>query len=142
MRFAQLLLSLALVALFLPQTLLSQAQQKPEELAQKAAEPWLVLTDSGRYAESWDQASAAFKVAITREKWVDALNSVRTPLGKVVSRKLAAADYKNSPPNAPAGEYVVLRYDTSFENRKESTEIVSFTLDKDGKWRAAGYFIK
>lgn len=37
------------------------AQQKPEDLAQKSAESWRALTDSGKHAESWDEASQFFK---------------------------------------------------------------------------------
>jgi len=38
-----------------------QAQQKPEQLAQQSAEPWLALVDSGKYGESWEQAAQFFK---------------------------------------------------------------------------------
>jgi len=142
MKSAASLLSVFFLLTLWPQTAVTQSQQKAEELAQKSAESWLALTDSGKYAESWDQASAAFKAAVSRAKWIDQLTSVRSPLGKVVSRKLTAAEYKNSPPNAPAGEYVIIQYATSFENRNDSVETVSLMLDKDDQWRAAGYFIK
>jgi ribosomal protein S17E len=42
----------------------------------------------------------------------------------------------------PDGKYVVIKYDTSFENKKSAVETVTPMLDKDGKWRVAGYFIK
>lgn len=141
MKLAALFVSLSLVLLIFPQAIFTQ-QQKPEDLAQKSAEAWLALIDSGKYADSWTEASSAFKGAVSRDQWVGQLTSVRTPLGKLVSRKFLAAKFMNNPPSAPAGEYVVLQYNTDFENRKASVETVSFTLDKDSKWRAAGYFIK
>lgn len=32
--------------------------------------------------------------------------------------------------------------DTSFENKKSAVELVTFVREKDGYWRAAGYYIK
>jgi hypothetical protein len=121
---------------------LASAQAKPEQLAQTSAESWLALTDSGKYAQSWDEAAQFFKAAVTKDKWQDALHQVRDPLGKLVSRKLASASYTKSLPGAPDGEYVVIKYDTSFENKQTATETIVPMLDKDGKWRVSGYFIK
>jgi hypothetical protein len=50
------------------------------------------------------------------------LKSVRTPLGKVLARTLKSATYMKDPPNAPAGDYVIIQYDTSFENKKDAVE--------------------
>lgn len=116
--------------------------QKPEELAQKSAESWLALVDSGKYAESWDDAAQLFKGAITKEKWQQALHGVRDPLGKIVSRKLQSATYAKSLPGVPDGEYVVIRYETSFEHKQSAVETITLMLDKDGSWRVSGYFIK
>jgi ribosomal protein S17E len=46
------------------------------------------------------------------------------------------------PPHTPAGEYVRMQYDTTFEKKKDAVETVVPMLDKDGKWRVSGYFIK
>jgi len=116
--------------------------QKPEELAQKSAEAWLALTDSGKYAESWDEAAAVFKSTVTKEQWIEMLKKARTPLGALQSRKLKSDTYTKNLPGAPAGEYVVIQFDTSFENKNSSVETITPTLDKDGKWRVSGYYIK
>lgn len=142
MKVAALVLSAVLLLVFLPRASVVHARQKPEDLAQKSAEAWLALTDSGKYAESWEQASAGFKAAVSKDKWVSMVSSVRDPLGALQSRKLATAKYVKNPPNAPEGEYVLLRYDTNFEKLPSAVETVSMTLDKDGQWRAAGYLIK
>jgi hypothetical protein len=36
----------------------------------------------------------------------------------------------------------VIQFDTSFKNKKSAIETVTAMLDKDGKWRVSGYFIK
>ena len=118
------------------------AQDKPVDLAQRSDETWLALVDEGKYSESWKAASAAFQKAVSEEKWVSALQTVRAPLGKLHTRKLQSADYSKSLPGAPDGEYVVIVYYTSFEHKDTAAETVISTLEKDGVWRVAGYYIK
>lgn len=119
-----------------------QAQQKPEQLAQQSAESWLALVDSGKYSESWEQASQYFKAAVTKGQWQSALRASREPLGKVLSRDLKSATFRKTLPGAPDGEYVVLQYDSSFEHKQSAVETVTAMLDKDGKWKVSGYYIK
>lgn len=113
-----------------------------EEQAQRAAESWLALVDSGSYAQSWEAAASAFKTAISGDQWKQALDSARTPLGKVGARKLISAQYKRELPGAPDGDYVVIQFDTSYENKKAAVETVTLMLEKDGGWKVAGYFIR
>jgi hypothetical protein len=44
----------------------ARAADKPEDLAQSAAESWLQLTDAGNAGASWDQAAKLFKSAVTK----------------------------------------------------------------------------
>jgi len=142
MKLMSAILVVLLTCISWTQTVTSQSATKPEDLAQTSAQSWLVLTDAGKYAESWQEGFALFKAAITQSRWADALTGVRTPLGKVLSRKLKSATYTRTLPGAPDGEYVVIQYDTSFENKKEAVETITPMLDKDGKWRVSGYFIR
>ena len=119
-----------------------RAQDKPIALAQAAAEQWLALVDAGKYGESWDEAAQAFRDAVTRKDWERNVKNARDPLGKVLSRKLEKSDYMKNPPDAPPGEYVGMLYDTSFTNRKSTTETIVPMLDKDGKWRVSGYYVQ
>lgn len=141
-KFAGLLALVFLTFTIWAHTTAPQATQKPEALAQKSAEAWLALADAGKYAETWDGAAAFFKSAITKERWVSALKSTRGPLGAMRFRKLKSATYTKTLPGAPDGEYVVIQYDTSFENKESAVETITPMLDKDGKWRVSGYFIK
>ena len=118
------------------------AADKPEEIAQKSAEQWLALVDAGKYAESWKTAAGYFQTAVSQDQWEHSIVAVRKPLGDLVSRKLKSAKYTKSLPGAPDGEYVVLQFDTSFTNKKEAVETVTPMLDKDGKWKVSGYYIK
>jgi len=120
----------------------AQSPQKPEQLAQASSDAWLTIVDSGKYANSWDETAQSFKAAVTKEQWQTALDTNRAPQGKVLSRKLKSAIYTKNPPSAPEGEYVVIQYDTDFEHKPGAVETVVPNLEKDGKWRVSGYFIK
>jgi hypothetical protein len=110
--------------------------------AQKAAEAWLSLVDSGKYGESWSAAASVFKSALSREKWEATVRGVREPLGKVTSRALSSATYSTSLPGAPDGEFVVIQYQTSFEHKRSAVETITPMKDPDGAWKVSGYYIK
>jgi hypothetical protein len=132
---------LSLILLLLLCTI-AQAQPKPEQLAQESSDAWLALVDSGKYAESWKESSSIFKAHVSREQWQSMLHATRDPLGKMMTRKLKTATYTKTLPGAPDGEYVVIQYESSFEHKQSAVETVTPMLDKDGKWRVSGYFIR
>jgi hypothetical protein len=117
-------------------------QEAAEAAAIASAEAWLAKVDAGKYAESWQEAAEIFRSAVAKEKWLSMVAAVRQPLGKVGSRKLISKKYTESLPNAPAGKYVVLQFETSFENKKGAVETITPMLDKDGTWRVSGYFVR
>lgn len=119
-----------------------QASEEKEALAVKAADAWLALVDAEKYGESWQDAAGYFQEAVSRDQWQEALNGVRRPLGKVLSRQLKAKFFATELPGAPDGQYVVIQFDTSFENKRSSVETVTPMLDEDGHWRVSGYYIK
>jgi hypothetical protein len=117
-------------------------QADAEKAALAAAQAWLQLVDEGKYTESWNEASEYFKNAVTKEQWEQAVQAVREPLGKTISRKLKSKQYATSLPGAPDGEYVVIQFDSSFTNKKIAVETITPMLDTDGMWRVSGYYIK
>jgi hypothetical protein len=113
-----------------------------ETAAISAAEKWLATVDAGKYAASWNEAAEFFRNAVKPEQWEQSMQSARKPLGKPISRKVQTKIYKTSLAGAPDGEYVVIQFETSFENKKTAIETVTPMMDKDGKWRVSGYYIK
>lgn len=113
-----------------------------ETAAIAAAKDWLVLVDAEKYGESWDEAAKNFRNAVPKEKWTQAMEAMRKPFGKNISRELESKSYRTSLPGAPDGKYVVIRFKSSFENKKNAIETITPTIDKDGKWRVSGYFMK
>lgn len=117
-------------------------RMEKETAAVQAAEAWLKLVDTEKYAESWKTAALYFKNAVTAEQWEQVIPAVRQPLGRVQSRQLASKHFMTELPGAPDGEYVVIQYQTSFENKKSAIETITPIRDKDKKWKVSGYFIK
>ncbi len=118
------LVSLALFAVP-PAAQSPMAPVAPEDLAEKSALAWLALVDAGRYEESWKEAASLFRGAVSQEDWKKMMAGTRQPLGKTLSRKVKSRTYKENLPGAPDGKYVVLEFDTSFENKKTSVETVT-----------------
>lgn len=121
---------------------LARAGDKPEDAAQVAAESWLKLVDGGSYEASWDTAAKLFKGAVTKDQWKQAAAGVRGPLGRTITRKVKSREYMEKVPGAPDGKYVVIQFDTVFENKSSAVETITPMLDPDGAWRVSGYFIR
>jgi hypothetical protein len=116
--------------------------EDPEKATQPGAEKWLALVDADNYAESWKQAATIFKQQLTAEQWESAVKELHSHTGNFVSRKFRTSELTTSLPGAPAGEYVILKYDAVFENNKTATETVVPFKEKDGSWKVSGYFVR
>lgn len=120
----------------------AEAPAAKKEAAVAAANAWLSLVDEGKYTDSWAAAAELFQNAIPKGRWGQQVEGARGPLGRVVKRKVLSKAYRTSLPGAPDGEYVVVRYATSFANKASAVETVTPMLERDGKWRVSGYYIK
>jgi len=119
-----------------------QSNPEAEKAAIQAANAWLQLVDNGDYAESWQESAKFFRNALAKDRWEQSCQAFREPLGKLVSRQVSSTHYTTTAPGAPDGQYVIIRYETSFENKKSAVETVTPMLDSDGQWRVSGYYIK
>lgn len=119
-----------------------EAEDSRVELALEVAESWLELVDQGDYARSWEEAADYFRQAVEPEQWRKVMSSGRAPLGEVVSRQLLEAKFQSVLAGAPDGDYVVIRYKTTFSNKADALETVTPMLDPDGGWRVSGYYFK
>jgi hypothetical protein len=90
--------------------------------AASAANAWLKFVDDGDYASSWKQASTLFQHRVSAESWARQVAAAREPLGALVARNLVAARCATSLPGAPDGQYVVIRYKSSFKNKTRGSK--------------------
>ncbi len=118
----------------------AKADPAPDE-AKAAALAWLKLVDDEKYEDSWKESASIFQSRITAQVWSEKLSQVRKPLGHADTREFKGATFTHELPRAPKGDYFVIQFATSFEGTA-TVETVTPMLDKDGKWRVSGYFIK
>jgi len=133
---------LVVIGIFLCAVPVLAANTEKEKAAIAVAEKWLKLVDQGKYTKSWQESSRYFKMLVKEDQWIEAAKITRGPLGKMVSRKVMSATYTTKLPTAPDGEYVVIEFETAFKNKKSAIETVTPMVDKDGKWRVSGYYIR
>lgn len=137
-----LLLSILVILLLDCVGIVFLAADPPEKAAQQAAELWMPLMDSGKYAESWDKLAEKTKAQLDRKTWENYLTAVRKPLGEVKSRDLKEAKFIKSLTGIPDQSGALLQYESSYNNRESVIETFGMILEKDGTWRVANYIPK
>jgi len=121
---------------------LALAQDARTSEAQAAARDWIALVDKKAYQDSWRTAGTKFQANITAERWAQAVQRVREPLGPVVQRSGARTKFTHQFRGAPNGDYALVLFHTSFERKPEGQETVTLEHERDGKWRVIGYSIQ
>jgi uncharacterized protein DUF4019 len=135
-RQAALALSLAWLAAA------AAAQSTAATGVQQTAREWLALTDRGAGAASFAAAGQQFKRAMTAEKWTQALEGARGPLGVLERRTVLATTFQKSIPGVPDGTYAIVLFRTAFAHNADARESVTLERESDGVWRVVGYFIR
>jgi len=125
-----------------PQTTFEDENKAKIEAAVKSASDWLDMIDNASYDQSWKAAASFFKSAVTQSQWEFVAKAAREPVGKLISREVLTKTYTKQVPGGPDGQYVVITFKASFENKKDAIETVTPMLDNDGKWKVSGYYIK
>jgi len=133
--------SYGLVSLLVLAPIVGLIAEEKIKAAERAAVDWLALVDARQYDESWNEASTLFRSQVSTSDWLKAVAAARSPLGNVLTRSLLSATYATTLPGAPDGEYVVLQFQTAFENKAQAVETVTPMLD-GGQWRVSGYYVR
>ena len=94
-----------------------------EDAAVEAATQWLTLLDAGEVRRSWAQSAKIFRNNVSIEDYEKMIEDSRAGLGKLTSRSLRSAHARRSLPNAPRGRYVVVEFDSAFENNKAGIDV-------------------
>ncbi|MGH7021912.1 MAG: DUF4019 domain-containing protein [Brevundimonas sp.] len=106
-----------------------------------AAQAWVALLDKQQWNESWRTAGTAFKTQVTPDAWAANIRSVRETVGPVASRVEQSATRTTTLPGAPAGDYVVIQYQTAFGNKSGAIETIAL-MREGSDWKVNGYFIR
>jgi hypothetical protein len=72
------------------------------------------------------------------------LTNVRTPLGKCSGRREVslAIEKDPDPKGIVKGTFAIAQFESSYDNLKHAVDTVTFMREKDGAWKAAGYYIR
>jgi Protein of unknown function (DUF4019) len=103
---------------------------------------WLNLLDHGQYVDSWNAGALTFQLTISQSEWNKAMEKLRKPLGDLTSRKLLEQRIAENPKGLPAGEYMVLYYQTAFSNRPNANELITMQKQQDGNWKVLTYHVR
>jgi hypothetical protein len=134
-----------LTRLFAVPLLFGGAESSPQTTqpeALEAALEWLILLDNEDYAGTWETAADLFQTAITRDNWIARITSVKAPLGKLIAREFRSSEPVMNPAGVPEGEYLVIRFATSFEDLERAMETIVLHHTPAGDWKVSGYFIR
>lgn len=114
----------------------------PERAAREAAESWLQLVDSGRYSDSWVEASGLLRERFSKEAWEKRLNQFAKEareLTPIKSRKLSTLESVRSLPSHHDREGVELSYRGTLEKPGTVLQRLELVFDTDEGWRVANY---
>ena len=106
----------------------------------KAVTAWLVLVDAGKYHLCWDGAAKLIK-RLGRDQFPSMLKQTARTVGKKQKRTLKSAELKLNIRGMPPGKYLVIHYETDFENKKNGAEKVTAVFE-DNAWKIAGYRVE
>ena len=111
-----------------------------EDAATAAAKTWLTLIDAKNYTQAYKSAADIFHQGISEARWEKMAASGREAAGASKSREFQAAELTKSLPGMPDGDYANVAFQTEFETKGASTEIVTLVRE-NGKWKVGGYHI-
>jgi len=110
-----------------------------ERAGRMAALGWLLLLDRRDWGTAWETASQSFRVQVPIAAWMDGIPKLRVPLGTVQDREPVEILYKTSLPGRAEGHYVTTVFASRFTDKPVAREVVSTTLEADGRWRVIGF---
>ena len=132
---------LIIIAILIPVFMFSQNKKTEKKIVQNALQ-WLTQLDNGQYFESWETSSIYLKKGIEQYRWASALKISREPFGDLLSRKVSIISYSTQVPGLPDGEYVIVEFEVSYENKNKAIEKTILAKEKEKTWMVAKYIIK
>jgi hypothetical protein len=107
----------------------------------EAASAWLALLDDGKSAEAYAAAGADFRSTVSAESWSDAVDGRVAELGEMQVRQPTKVNYFPAPEGADSGDWVMIKFISSFANRDEVSETVT-VIRYPEDWGVSGYYIR
>jgi len=106
-----------------------------------AAKSWLGLVDAGNYTQCYQSAADIVRQGVSAAKWKELIQFGRGKAGAVKSRELQGVQFTKTLPGVPDGDYANVAFDTDFETKGFSTEVITL-VHEHGTWKVGGYHIE
>lgn len=104
------------------------------------AENYLRVADKLDSGAAWIELSVAAKSQYSQLDFVEAFETVRSPLGNIEVRKFVGGQSTAHVPGWPNAHYRTFQYKTEFERGASRYEFVT-VMSENNKWQVAGYTI-
>lgn len=114
------LTSIFLAALVMP----SVASSLTQAQAENQARLFLQQLDNGLMHSAWQEMSPLFQVLSDQADWKLRQQVIRTAYGALFSRELKDVSYRATFSQSPDGQYVITRFQSSYQNKAEARETV------------------
>ena len=92
--------------------------------AENQARGFLQQLDQGQSDEPWQAMSAHFQAITDQARWKIRQQVIRASYGPLLSRDFKNVSYRTSFSLSPDGEYVIVQFRSSYQNKAESIETV------------------
>ncbi|QHF44981.1 hypothetical protein PspS35_14765 [Pseudomonas sp. S35] len=103
------------------------------------ARAFLALLDAGTAQMTWPAVSPVLQAKTSQQVWVTSLKGLRLGLGSFQKREPVALGFIDQLPDAPAGNYAVIEFASTFAMTTVQEKVI--LRDDDKHWGIAGYFV-
>ena len=124
----------------------SAAAQKYTDIyikdANKVGISWLNDLNHKQYENAYKLLSKEVKVMVEKESWVSLINELMLEFGNLESRTVTQRYFQSQMEGMEDGFYVVIEYNSQYENTKAHTESLLLKQNDKAKWEIANYNYK
>jgi uncharacterized protein (UPF0297 family) len=88
------------------------------------AASFLEQLDQAQYGDAWHTMSFLFQDLNSQDQWLNRQQTIRTAYGALSARQLDDINYRQGYNLSPDGLYVVVKFNSGFTNKADTTESV------------------
>ena len=107
--------------------------------ANKVGLSWLNDINHTQYENAYELLSKEVKVMVEKEPWISLINELMLEFGNLESRTVTQRYFQSQMEGMEDGFYVVIEYNSQYENTKAHTESLLLKQNDKAKWEIANY---
>lgn len=113
-----------------------------EDLLLDDAENFLTQLDQNEFSSAWQQTSPLFRILTDEAAWKHKQQVLRQAYGPLESRRFLRLSYRTTYAHSPDGIYVIIQYQSHFENKAETRETVVLCCHADSECVIREYVLR